>query len=323
MNAVLFFRRVGSRVARRPALRLVLQLLVSSGLVYLLVRHAEVRALHRVLRHVRTGWLAAALAALVSLQGVSAFKWWLVLRYAGHPVRYRRCLRLYFVGMFFNLMMPTGVGGDAVRAAALRRTVSLTPAVASVFVERLTGFVAMIAIGMGAVLLDPGDDAAAFRALALATGCIVLAGVVLFGRLPRRIADRWPRWLDTFRQLWRDRVAGPVHACLPTLRSAAAVMLLSFCFQWGIVGIHLLLVHALTASIGLRYVCLAYPVATVASLMPVSLNGLGFREGAYVVLLGNAGIAPQTALGLALLWTLVMWCAGLPGALLWGTGPRG
>ena len=78
---------------------------------------------------------------------------------AGRPgaVRYTRLLAFYFTGMFFNLFLPTIVGGDAVKAVLLaRETGAPARATMSVFMERNLGLFALLSIALVASLARAG-----------------------------------------------------------------------------------------------------------------------------------------------------------------------
>ena len=86
---------------------------------------------------------------------ISSLKWWLLLRAAEQPVAYLWTVRTYLVGQFFSNFLPTSIGGDAVRVFRLNRLVGrLALAIASVFVERITGFLALTIIGWVALGLN-------------------------------------------------------------------------------------------------------------------------------------------------------------------------
>ncbi len=97
-----------------------------------------------LLREVNLPLLLLSLLISVVMNGASALKWWMLLRSRGHRPSYGRLLGYYYVGKFFNLVLPTSMGGDVVRVWALGRdTGSASEALASVFVERFSGLVTM------------------------------------------------------------------------------------------------------------------------------------------------------------------------------------
>src|SRR5437870_11555110 len=98
-------------------------------------------------------WLAA-LALYLGIQMISGFRWQLLARPLGYEQPVWQFTRFYFIGMFFNLFLPTSVGGDVVRAWYLGHG-SEASAFLSVLVDRLSGFVVLLALACIAVALCP------------------------------------------------------------------------------------------------------------------------------------------------------------------------
>ena len=145
---------------RWQTIAMPLRIIVSVSLLVWLVMMADPA-------RVWAAWRAADLrligmALLIQLGGValSAYKWRLLLAGRGQHQPYAWVLAAYLVGQFANNFLPTTVGGDALRVAQLgRRIGSYAEAAASVFLERLTGFVALSAIAIGGLLWSSADPA--------------------------------------------------------------------------------------------------------------------------------------------------------------------
>jgi len=199
----------------------------------------------------------------------------------------------------------------------VRDRVPLRNAVASIFLERLTGFGAMICIAALGLVLAGTRDRSSITTIVVA-GALVFGTLILFTvRCPSALADRLPAVFDGPRKFWREKVSGPMRSHLGAPYKVAAVMAISFLFQWGIVVIHTLLARAADAEVPLRELCVVYPLAAIAGMIPFSLNGVGFREGTYLLLSVRAGVPEAQSLMVGFLWTMVMWAASLPGGVLW------
>ena len=154
----------------------------------------DARAILGRLRAVELSPLVAGILIYAAGQAVSTFKWRLLIAPLELAVSYTRLLGFYFTGMFFNLFLPTIVGGDAVKAVLLaRETHAPARATMSVFMERNTGLCALLLIAMGASLVAPpvrlfGLPLAALTAL-LAAGYAVV-NVVLLSPWAYHLADR-------------------------------------------------------------------------------------------------------------------------------------
>jgi glycosyltransferase 2 family protein len=133
-------------------LRLALQAALTATL---LAAFADWPGMASALRRADLGPVLAALA--VSLLGVllSAAKWRLLLRRVDITLPFREAARLYWVGMFASNFLPTSVGGDAVRLALTPARDRLALVAGSILVERLTGFMVMLALCALGIALGP------------------------------------------------------------------------------------------------------------------------------------------------------------------------
>ena len=147
-------------------------------------------------RHVGVGVLL-----YMAGQAISTLKWRILLGPVGLSTPYLRLLGFYFTGMFFNLFLPTIIGGDAVKAVLLaRETGAPARATMSVFMERKSGCVALLLIALVAILRAPPSTSTACRCRR-SPGCsaagYVAANIVLFCRrctgspIDRSRARRW------------------------------------------------------------------------------------------------------------------------------------
>src|SRR3954452_22280808 len=127
-------------------------------LLYALVFYwTDARALTSRLAAARLEYVAAGVLLYGAGQALSAWKWRLLLRPVGlGAVGYGRLLAFYFIGMFFNLFLPTVVGGDAVKAWLLaRETGAVARSTVSVFMERNLGLLALLTIAIVAAVWAP------------------------------------------------------------------------------------------------------------------------------------------------------------------------
>ena len=76
----------------------------------------------------------------------------MVLSGMGVAVPYGDVLKQYLVGLFFSNLMPSAVGGDAVKVYYLGRHIGYMEAGASVMVDRFLGFFWLSVLGRGSVV---------------------------------------------------------------------------------------------------------------------------------------------------------------------------
>ena len=293
--------------AKSSAIKWLLRLAIGAAMVALLISRREVAAtVWATLRGVSPLVMLGAVAFYWAGQILSAWKWQLLLRARGAPVSLGNCCRIYAAGMFGNLWLPTNVGGDALRAALLAKVapeVGKAGALASILVERLTGFAALLALAAGALAwsgasrqnwVTLGIALLFFAALAL--------GAWILGRLkhPKIAAVRAALAFYAHPQqrgvLWR-------------------ALALSLVFQASQVLLNIGLARATDLELPARVFWWLGPLLSLSGLVPAGLGGLGVREAAALALLRGWEVSSGQIVGWSLLWQATVWLASLPGAL--------
>jgi uncharacterized membrane protein YbhN (UPF0104 family) len=258
-------------------------------------------------------WFVATIALYVAGQVMSAYRWQLVAGVIHLRARYREFLAYYFVGMFTNLFVPGLVGGDAARAIYLgRRSERMGESVASVICDRGIGLAALFWLaGAMALAKDSALPASVTRPTAV-VGALVLAGYLGLPLLAMAI-PYMPRTLRRAAGIVAPYLHRPLSLLLPIVLSLILQVSLAIC-QW-------MLARGLGLSTSLAVFLLCVPIANVFASLPLTLNGLGIRESAYLVLFGMAGMARQDAIALGLLWFAATMLGGLTGAIAFVSTP--
>lgn len=274
-----------------------------AGVLIYLVSQCRSGELAAALRSVSAGWWAVAVGAYLLGQLLCAWKWGVLARALGMPRPYRALVAYYFGGMFFNLFLPTTVGGDVGRAAALARPDgTIARALVSVLADRGSGFVALLLWASAAVI--------ALRAVPPWIAGATLAGAVLAlaGTIAALSAP------DRFRRLG-EAVHGALTACRAPA-TLASVGAMSLVFHGVVAVAHALVGRALGLELAFGYYLLAATLGAVVAMAPVTVNGLGTREAAYVFFLGMGGVPRETALAFAFGWlALILFSGGVGGAV--------
>lgn len=274
------------------------------------------------LRGAHLGWVALGTAAYIVGQWSSAWRWWILLGPVDLVVPYLRMVAFYFIGMFFNIFLPTIVGGDAVKALLLaRHTGEPARSIMSVFMERNVGLFALFGIASIAVWFAPPVEL-----VGLPIGLFVLALVTAF--LAANVVIATPRayrlidYLIVLTPLvrLRSRAQSLYEAIVPyrtAWRSMAAALALSFLFQAVVILVVFLNAKALAVDVPLAALAVFVPLISLAGMLPISVNGLGVREGLYLLLLGRVGVPADVAVSMALLYFVVTVTASLPGGVVY------
>jgi uncharacterized membrane protein YbhN (UPF0104 family) len=259
--------------------------------------------------------VAVATGLLLLSQSVAALRWKIVL---GDPLLpWRYLARLYIIGSFFGLFLPTSVGGDAVRAAAAARTSQHAGRVmASVLIDRGLGVMAVLAYAALGLLVAPDvvtrSDGSAVRwhAPSLAGAVLAFAVAALGLLLLRRsamVSALWHQGMTALRDLARS----------PS-RLGEALVLAMICQ-----GLMVLLWYALARGVHLPIPPLTFlwavPAVTLAALLPVSFSGLGVREAIWLIVLSSSAIPRADIVAFSLLYFVCNILVGFTGGALFVT----
>lgn len=255
--------------------------------------------------------LAAGGLCLLGQTAISALKWRVLLTGQGQRVGYVPLFVTYLISNFINLFMPSVAGGDAYRAVWLRRhTKTLSAALPSIVVERGTGLAALVALAAIGLTLLKVPDRAGFVIAAL-----VAAAAALYALLAYPFAE-WI-WRRPREQLFNALgVVGDVLRASRLSRAFAAVVALSFLFQFNTVLINWLYASSLDLSVSFLQLLIIVPVVYMVEMIPVSLNGVGLREGTFAVLFAQMGLPAEHGVALGLTITLMRYVVGLVGGSL-------
>ncbi|MGC9398893.1 MAG: lysylphosphatidylglycerol synthase transmembrane domain-containing protein [Anaerolineae bacterium] len=289
---------------------------VSGGLLFYLLRYqVDLAQLWATLRGARWEYLLIAGLLIVLGTALRAVRWQALLQALEMEVLLRRLIYLYFVGAFFNIFLPSGLGGDAVRMAELTQSTQRGPeAVGTTLVDRAMGLwvlfaLALVALPFSGGLLPPGwtPVIGAIAAVGVVGGWVVVTSPLL-PWLGRRV--KWPG---------REKVERFAHAVAelgyPALARASLVSLV---FDLLLIAFNVLVAAALGVRQPLGVFLLFTPLISFSLALPISVGGLGVREQTYVLLFGAVGVPETTAVAMSLLnYTLSHVIVGLLGGLLY------
>jgi uncharacterized membrane protein YbhN (UPF0104 family) len=259
-------------------------------------------------------WLAAA--GLFGLcQVVSAVRWQRMAGALGFHRPLTQFISMYFIGTFFNLALPTSVGGDVVRIAYLndgsgRRLAALM----AVLLDRLSGLMVLLGMACLAAALSPVPLE---RWIPWSIWGMTAAAAVAVLMLP--LLARWVK-------LGEVRVE-QIKTGLAVLRQPRLMLETTFwsgLVQAGNVILVWLIGLALGADIPGSFYWIMVPMVSLLTMLPISMNGMGVREQSTVVLLAPLGVAPEVALTLALLSFAASAANSLAGGMvyLYGRFPK-
>jgi uncharacterized membrane protein YbhN (UPF0104 family) len=243
-----------------------------------------------------------AVAVGVTVVGVfvSAAKWLLLLRSKGESPPYRELVRSYYIGVFFNAVLPSTVGGDTVRAYRTTGDVEdSVEAYSSVYVERYTGLVALCLLAVAASVLRPGpvsfEVSLGLAAVVVGAAVLSLAFAVPWAPYVAAPVGLLPAWAVERIERFHESVRSYQHEGAVL----GAVLAVSLFFHLLPVLNHWLLSVGLGIDVSPLFLLIVIPLAQVILFVPISIRGYGVREVLYIALLSPVGVSPAEAVALS------------------------
>ena len=299
-----------------------LRVALGVSLLAILLLFVDLRGVVNALLDVTSIDLVIIFALSFALVWVSVVKWRLFLERLGISASVLHLFRLYLVGYFVNLIMPSAIGGDVVRSLCVGKDVDKMRAMSATLLERYTGFLAMVTMAFVAVWWAPQvTDGVLVATVAIGAAAVGLTAVLVAGvpvrmcgrlKVPEKILGKLARLQEGVQWGLRDRklliragmLSGFFH--LLTIVNTAAV---AHAVGWDAVPWSDLLV--------------VVPLILLVGAIPVSPQGLGIQEGAFLFFLHSVGATTGQALAVALVLRAKSYVLALCGGVLWLTLVRG
>jgi uncharacterized protein (TIRG00374 family) len=294
------------------------RLLVTASLLWVLLSRIDLSHAEEFVDRFSLPLLAGGAAALLATSPFSAVRWHIVLAAETTSPGPWTLLKIVLVGLFFNQVLPSGVGGDAVRAWRCHQIgIGAAPAIRSLVLDRVCGYFVMIVLFAAGlpVLLHSLPDARQ------RCGVVLLLGAASCGLFVFFLMDFLPRRLLRYRLVSELAVLSREGRRLCSRPRRFAVLLGLAATTMGLTILALMLVaDSLGVNLPFGSWVVIVPPVSLIQLVPVSLAGWGVRELGFVVVLAGFGIPAEAALATSVLVGLCLIAVGLPGGLLWLTG---
>jgi len=311
-------------IFKRGYLRTILRLVISVSLITFLLTTANLGELWDTLKTASILYLIIALLLLFCRVFISAYRWQIMLSPKGMHVPLFSLTCFYLVGNFFNMFLPTVLGGDVMRGYELARfSCNAVDSAATVLMERILGFFALFLICWISLIFG-------FRILegtnillivgGVSVGFILVMALLFNTRLTARI-------LSLTGSIKRWNVEGTLKETYRSIRAFTAskkvllnAFVMSLLCQFLVIVSTFFISQSLGLGVPFVYFFIAMPIIWVIMMLPISISGLGVREGAFVLFFTQQGVSTEDALLLSLLFFALTVILALVGGLVFAWG---
>ncbi len=288
-------------------LSIVLRVLVSGILLVLLFKLNRID-LHNLLNDVKSAdKLFLALGFLIfSLSYLLGFlRWQMLLKASGIHASLKKLVVSFSGGIFFSIFLPSTIGGDIVRTADLaEHTKKAKEVIATVFLDRLSGYIGLVIVILPAFLLGGSlvHDKFVFLSLAAIAGLLVLILLVLFNSF---IYSKISLFLSAPGAGRIKEALKNLHHEIHTFRHRKKLILHNLILSFLIQLISPLSIYFIGLALGIKiniiYYFIFLPIIGAVTLLPISIGGLGLREYLFVIYFAKAAVTKQLAVTMSLL----------------------
>lgn len=314
----------------RRRVAFVVRAAVSALLIGWIIGRSDIHGVWGAMRSAEPGWLLLAWGILGCGYVLRIARWRLLLGALGVRASLGYLFKSFMVGVFFNQLLPSTIGGDTVRGYDSWRAGTSKPgAVSVIFVDRFLGLFALVGFAVVVVLVADtrlaghlGQVPAVVAALAVLMLFVAwlafLSPTSLLSRsgierlLPGSRVRRWLRGAkDAFRLFRSGR------------RILLAGLVLSICVQALVIAFHLSIARSIGLQIPVREFFLIIPVATLVLMLPISINAIGIRENVYAFFFAFYGLGDEQAVAFSWLVFGIVLLNGVLGGLFYVARRRG
>ncbi|MCX5800919.1 MAG: lysylphosphatidylglycerol synthase transmembrane domain-containing protein [Candidatus Eisenbacteria bacterium] len=296
------------------------KIIVSLSLLAYILHRVEPANVVETISKARANPLILAAVLFFVSNVLGSWLWSMLLSSQRVRIPFYRVASFYFVGLFFNNFLPANIGGDIVRIYDASRYCKDKSAVfIATFMDRVIGLLAISFLSVVASFYALDHFKIFLLYLTVVLGFLGSLLVVL-SILNRRILAlfekpfKWVKAFDLERRV--VKLFDELHSFRDRLPLLVAVLSLAIGIQLLRVYVHYLVARSLGINISLSYFFLFVPVLAALSALPISINGLGVREGAGVVLFGLAHVARGPAFLIEFITYLIGVAISLTGGVI-------
>ncbi len=290
-----------------------LKIAISIAFLVALFHQVPLHELKPYFDKMRIGYFFLALSVVFTGNFLAAIRWFLIMRNLNYPAKLGFYLKQSLIGVMFNQVLPTSIGGDAYKIVALHKLKSgKRMASLAVLIDRLYGLTGLILISaftrpLAHEIMPKAIFIAIFSVnLAFCFGFAVLLSLSLlkisFQHFSLKIISDFAHHFYHSVSSKCDFLLKAVLALLPNLLTISAFSLLA---------------TTQNISLGFASFAIIIPSLLLLSMLPISLGGWGLREGAMVFLGGLIGLGKAEALAIALLFGFATLLTSIPGLCLY------
>lgn len=305
--------------SRRPVI-MALKILVTILLFSWVLSQVDLDSLASSLSNTDLLYFSLAIASHAIAFLIFSLRWWYLYKTGDNSSKYRDTIKSYYLGLFFNNFLPTGIGGDVVRILRLRKLGYDTHIlISSSLMDRILGLTSILMMGLVALSITPNFAVSPNTKFFISAIAILAPLGLLF-----LFSDYMPKLTKFVSQkLHKGKLTEFTLTVLSTLHEyrhnrprVLIALILSIIAQYFIIISYILIGVSLDINLSIALYFIIIPIVFLATSLPISVGGLGVREGVIVSLFTLFYVDTQAAIALSFLYFVTILLISLPGGLV-------
>jgi len=300
---------------------IILRISISVILLVFLFKQVDKKSLLEIIKNADKPILSLAFFISFLIYLLCLLRWQMLLKAAKIYLPLKRIIIAFAGGVFFSLFLPSSIGGDLVRSIDLAtHTKKPREVVATVLLDRLSGYVGLVIIALLAVIFGWKliRDTSVLISITIITGILFIILLALFNNF----------LFSKINKLLHSPTAGKIKESLRNLHQEIHIfkqhkkiiannLILSIIIQ--IIGPLAFYITALSLGIktNIIYFFIFVPIIGAITLLPISIGGLGLRDATTIYFFTKIGVSKDLAFALSLTSFLFIVIYGALGGIIY------
>ncbi|NIA22838.1 MAG: flippase-like domain-containing protein [Proteobacteria bacterium] len=296
----------------------ILRFLIAFLLMYIILRRINFAPIIRHIRTINYFWLAVSFLLTLLLIYFNALRWKILLKTHSVNAGIWKLYRVYLIGFFFNNFLPSSIGLDTVRTVYMKEH-GIKEVASSVLVERFIGVTALFLYSfIGAVII--GYMKMGMKLVLYASVLLVIMIIVFLMSFNKKFLMKFkPLVLKIkYKNIGKELISfyNLFFEFANNKKKMFWAFLISLLMQTTIITINIVIAKMYAIQMNYIFFFVYIPIISVLSMIPISINALGVREGAYVYFFGRIGISKEISLLFSLTYLVITALTSLIGGIM-------
>lgn len=296
----------------------ILRILVTAGILFFIFSKLEVSKSMSFIGHSNISYLVISMLFMLGLSFIIAARWHQILKAYGFNVSLFKVFRVYMIAFFFNNFLPSTVGMDVVRGAYIvKRKSDLADVISTILLERWIGMLGIILyVSVIPVFFLSSIELTYF--IYVSAGGVLISVIFIIAVWNDSVHELMSRLISKIKWLNIGSRINTLYLSLRTIRKHMHLfivnLLLSVLIQVFFVFANYFIVLGQGLNITFMQLLIYVPLISIISMIPITINGIGLRDWAYITFFG-LGMKEQ-AFSLSLTFFILLTVMSLLGGLI-------